>query len=249
MVFARDCSDAFKKDTPCKEIKWVKDRKIKDYLLSIKRGWKSPASSKAKSTQWLLINHSLPVKSRINREVVTQCEVCGGLNVDHEHVFKTCSRAKEIWSLTNSGLGQNYGFEVPISFEDALNPGSLGEGYASSLADALAASATHHIWADHCSREFGKNSPPPAKSVANAILGHFSLLIKAELGSLQADLAWWECKREFRPGIMSNPKVNDIFLGIKARIKDLRTLEQGSACSEEFKVFAPFSSTGIVWVL
>jgi hypothetical protein len=56
-----------------KENKWVNSRRIRDYFSSVKKCWCSISSSQVKSTCWLIINHALPVASRVNRKVVTTC--------------------------------------------------------------------------------------------------------------------------------------------------------------------------------
>lgn len=91
---------------------------MRDYYTSIKRSWKCVASSKAKSTQWLLINHALPVKNRLgDRKEVTTCVVCKGQGVDHSHVFNSCPRASQIWEEVNSGLSEKFNVEIQFSFE------------------------------------------------------------------------------------------------------------------------------------
>src|SRR4051794_32122929 len=133
---ARECLGYYDKDTPVKENKWVIQKRIKEYYASVTKCWSGISSSKVKSTSWLIINHSLPVASRVHRKVLTTCKVCNGSNVDHAHVFEMCPRAKDVWAKVNERLHAYYNIEVEASFDDVLNPGKL-EYPAGKIVDAV----------------------------------------------------------------------------------------------------------------
>jgi hypothetical protein len=218
MWWSKECSDSYSKDTPVKENKWVNSRRIKHYFSSVKRCWKSIASSKVKSTCWLIINHSLPVASRVHRDLVTVCSICEGKNVDHTHVFESCSRAKEVWKGVNEGLQAVYNVEIEASFSDVLNPGQL-DGPGGKIIDAVAGITAHELWLDYCSYTHGRGELPPADKLSNAILAHFRLTLMSELSLLRSDLVWWERKFIFKPYLEGEESVRETLLHLKIQDK------------------------------
>lgn len=219
-----------------------------DFDRSIKAGWKTLASSKDKGTWWLLINHSLPVKSRIDRKNDTFCNVCKGKGVDHTHVFNNCPRAKEIWKGVNLGTKERFGIEAEASFENALNVG-LEEGISERIMDSLNQTVIHHMWRDYCKIEFGKEPPTPTQSVSDAILTHFNLTLEAELANLQADMTWWARKVKYKPGILTE-NVSETLDNLRVRMGGLRNLCKGLPLPEELGGLMPYSSkANLIWHL
>jgi hypothetical protein len=242
MWWSKECSDTYKKDTPVKENRWVNSRRIKDYFSSIKRCWKSIGSSKVKSTNWLIINHALPVASRVHRNKVTLCQVCGGSNVDHTHIFESCPRrTKEVWAKVNERLHTDSKIEIEASFDDVLNPGKIDD-LGGKIIDLVASIAAHELWLDYCNYTHGRGDITPADKVSNAILAHFRLTLESELSLLESDLAWWDKKFVFKPSLKGNEDIVGLLTDLKTRIDSYRGLLYGGI-SEELVSLAPYSIT------
>ncbi len=90
-LFDKKAYNGFKKETKPKVNKWTLSGDIANLKRSAKDCWATYADSKSKSTNWLLINHALPVMERIKKKgEVTTCPRCGKGPVDLEHVFNSC---------------------------------------------------------------------------------------------------------------------------------------------------------------
>src|ERR1041384_8380866 len=122
----RSKAGAFKKETPVKNNKFVASHDILNYEESVQGCWNTWASSKTKSTNWLLINHALPVSARVKRKEVTCCSVCGMGQEDIKHVFNGGVRVGAGWEGVNIDTANQFGIQVPASFAVALNPGLDG---------------------------------------------------------------------------------------------------------------------------
>src|SRR5882757_7297352 len=104
MKFANSANGNFDKESKVKYNKFVGAGVIKDLKESAQNCWKSIAPSRDKSTQWLLINHALPVENRIHRNDNTICRRCQRGPEDLPHVFGSCSRAQGIYRDTTHKL-------------------------------------------------------------------------------------------------------------------------------------------------
>ena len=64
-------------------------------------------------------------------------------------MFEQCPRAVKIWDETNKQLEEKYNIKIPISFDEALNPGRNPDPVGQIL-DAAVAITVHQIWLDYC---------------------------------------------------------------------------------------------------
>ena len=231
---------AFNKDTPVKTNKWVVGRKLSNYNESVGRGWKSIASSKVKSTCWLLRSHALPVADRLGDRITpATCLICGTQGVTHEHALSQCPRAKEVWLQVNQMAWDNHRIEVPIDFSDALNPGKI-PGYEGKIVDALAEITVHELWLDYCEYTHKPSTPPPTQIVSNAILAHFGLNLASELILHYEDLAWWARKSLFHQELEAKGEIVGLLTDLEARIAGLTQIIKGKPAAQ-LQSLAPYS--------
>ena len=112
MLFPLECKGKFIKESKPKQNKWVAKGLLLDSKKAAKECLTSYASSKEKSTQWLLINHALPVAARVQRNTTTTCKTCGCSPCDMEHYLVSAPTPKaflpslrqncrNIWELTS----------------------------------------------------------------------------------------------------------------------------------------------------
>ena len=100
---------------------------------------------------------------------------------------------------------QKFNSPLVFDFRGALNPGTDNE-FSTKVYDTLGAITVHQIWLDYCAvTHENPKSGIPELEVGEAILSHFFLTMKAELGLLNKDLEWWIHKEHFSPGITSKP--------------------------------------------
>lgn len=99
MLFSRSCAGAFKKQAKQKTNKLVNLRLVHDLKQSARSCWRTMASSKVKSTQWLLINHALPVEARIRRHETAICKLCGKgeATIAHDPSYLERDMSGESW--------------------------------------------------------------------------------------------------------------------------------------------------------
>jgi hypothetical protein len=222
MVQAKEREGRFKKQPPVKINRFVESNLIEDYSSSVAGCWRSHASSKAKSTQWLLINHALPVASRIHREEDTPCPRCGTSPTNLAHVFRDCPRARDTWELVNASLELDLGSKSTVDFKQALNPGQ-DRKFSTRFLDTLCAVAIQHIWLDYCGiihEKEGSDAPPEV--LAMTILADFRLTMRAELKSLRDDLAWWTKKTSINPALLAREEVRENLENLQTRIVTLK---------------------------
>jgi len=202
--------------------------------------WKSIADSKAKSTHWLLINHALPVESRIKRGSETTCKNCGEGPVDLEHVFGTCERAKIVWKDTSKFLAEKLGIKRNIGLNKALIPGDK-KNPVERILTGINAIVVRNIWLDYCNTYFGSKGETvavPPEVLVTAISSDIITTVHAERGLLDNDLKWWKRKLVFHEELIHlSPDVEGNLASLKTRIKSYKLLLKGEI-SEEFQDLA-----------
>ena len=148
MKFSKSTDGGFRKEGTVKDNKWVLTKWVQDYPKSIKGAWNSLADSRAKSVQWLLINHALPVGARIIRNGISPCKRCPCQYSTIKHVFEECPRAKAIWAVVNEGLENCFNAPLTFDFRNALNPGRDKE-FSIKVYDSVGAITVQQIWRLH----------------------------------------------------------------------------------------------------
>jgi hypothetical protein len=228
MKFANSTDGKFKKESKVKTNRFVEAGLVTDICKSGKHCWKSFAPSRDKSTLWLLINHALPVESRIRRDSITLCRRCEEGPEDLPHVFAHCPRAKEIYAETNTLLVDNLGIKKGISFIEAMNPGRQGTELSHKLMDTVNAIAVHNLWKDYCAFSHNNDSKDlPAKVISLEIVKDFALAVKAEIGLLRKDYKGWLLREKYTPGLLETPEVESIVEGLMIRTDILKSLLKG----------------------
>jgi hypothetical protein len=227
MKFSKSTQDGFRKEGKVKENKWALTKWVQDYPKSIKGTWNSLADSKAKSVQWLLINHALPVGSRIIRNGPSPCRRCNCQYSTLKHVFEECPRAQAIWAAVNEGWEKRFKSPLVFDFRNALNPGADKE-FSTKVYDTVGAITVHQIWLDYCA--ITHDNPKgniPELELGDAILSTFFLTMKAELGLLKKDFEWWLNKEQYSPGILSKGEVEEALSLLQERIGTIDELLKG----------------------
>ena len=211
---------------------------MQDYPKSIKGAWNSLADSRAKSVQWLLINHALPVGARIIRNGVSPCKRCPCQYSTIKHVFEECPRAKAIWAAVNEGWENRFNTPLTFDFRNALNLGRDKE-FSTKVYDSVGAITVQQIWLDYCA--ITHDNPKgniPELELGDAILSTFFLTMKAELGLLKKDLEWWLNKEHYSPGILAKEEVEEALLLLRTRMCTIDELLKGYLV-QHLGVFGP----------
>ena len=233
-LFNKKALNGFKKETKPKVNKWVMINEIDDLKKSARNCWQSYADSKAKSTNWLLINHALPVKERIkNKDEITCCPRCNSSPVDMNHVFNTCPRATEVWKSANNFILKKMGISKTLGLRSSLNPEA--DTPEKKILGGFNAIVIRHLWLDYCNLMFSdgeeENSPTPA--LCAAIHRDLKLMLHAERGLLVNDLNWWNKKVLFSPQLEDKEELQEIIARLTTRINSMSLLLEG-VVSEEF---------------
>ena len=182
-------------------------------------------------SQWLLINHALPVESRLKRDSITWCRRCEEGPEDLPHVFDKCPRAKDIYRETNLLLANTLGITHEATFVSTLNPGSGERDIDTKVIDTINAITSSYIWKDCCNfTHENEGKDLPAEAIAKEIGITFALSIKAEIKMLYMDLKAWNLREAFHPCLLtSNPEIVETIDKLEDRIDYLKSLIKGSS--------------------
>ncbi|KAJ8427683.1 hypothetical protein Cgig2_027990 [Carnegiea gigantea] len=104
---------------------------------------------------WVLIQHRLPTKSRIEKfqpQADTLCVLCSTEEEEEEHLFYTCNYAKAIWTEL-----KKWWSHTPNVQNNRQLMGSLKHGKSPGLQKQITITATfHYIWSARNHRIFQK---------------------------------------------------------------------------------------------
>ena len=234
-LFNKKADNGFKRETKPKINKWSLAGDIEDLKQSAKNCWSSYADSKAKSTNWLLINHALPVKERIKkRGEITSCPRCNQGPADLEHVFTSCPRATYIWKSANTYINKCMGINNELNLKGSLNQMAEKKNPADKIIGGFNSIVVRHIWLDYCNIAFSNNPEREehVDVVSGAIHRDLTLIIEAERGLLVKDLSWWIRKEIFSPALGENKEHQQMLTELHTRINSMSTLLKGRGTEE-----------------
>ncbi len=161
--------------------------------------WSSSLSSKIQSFRWLLLNHALPVGTRLGLD--KPCPMCGE-EESIEHLFFDCTYASTIWREVIAGWMARAKITVHGSNSDLAIIGP-GWGFWNTVcfprpnADlpkvwtVIQGVTAYHIWRSRCTKVFRGKVPPPPEVEVPQIWQHVSLTIAAEIDALEDTKIWW----------------------------------------------------------
>ncbi|KAI8563661.1 hypothetical protein RHMOL_Rhmol03G0126400 [Rhododendron molle] len=162
--------------------------------------WKCKIPEKFKTFIWLILHNSLPTNQlRVRRGIDTSelCPRCFTYSESISHLFRECTKAKEIWSTIPSSHLMRGSVETPVQEWVSHNlrcNKSLENGYDISW-HILFVTSLWQIWKDRNKKSFDNIETPSWVSVRN-IMAYSKEIVEAFkspliMGSQQTCLIYW----------------------------------------------------------